>query len=249
MTLPLLDGDSELHVHNLQSRGYINMTLELMQQFGVKVTHRHYETFTIQGKQEYKPINYLVEGDWSSAAFWLAAGAYSGNIRVNGLNSFSCQGDKEILMALQAAGARMSIEAESVEVRSGNLRGFKFDATHTPDLFPPLVALASRCAGYSFIRGVLRLQHKESNRAVVLQSEFAKLGIEISLDGDLMIIKGGTLKSGRINSHNDHRIAMAAAIAVLNSDCTVEIENPEAVDKSYPAFFADLKKLGGIISN
>ena len=127
-----------------------------------------------------------------------------------------------------------------VEVTKDRLHGFDFDATHCPDLFPPLVALASHCSGESRILGVSRLRVKESDRAATLIDEFRKLGIEITVEGELMIVKGGKVNSAQIESHGDHRIAMATAIAALSGDGVVEIDGAECVNKSYPGFFEDI---------
>jgi 3-phosphoshikimate 1-carboxyvinyltransferase len=128
------------------------------------------------------------------------------------------------------------------------LKAFHFDATDCPDLFPPLVALASVCHGSSFIRGVSRLAHKESDRAITLQDEFRKLGVDILINGDTMGIKGvSTLSSATVQSRHDHRIAMATAVAALRADGPVMIEKAEAVNKSYPAFFDDLSKLSASV--
>jgi 3-phosphoshikimate 1-carboxyvinyltransferase len=209
--------------------------------------HNDYKEFCfrkaakIEGK---KIVQYTVEGDWSNAAFLLVAGAIAGNITVKGLDVFTVQGDKKILEALQDCGCRLSIQAEQIEVTNQPLKAFHFDATDCPDLFPPLAVLAACCSGTSVIEGVHRLAHKESNRAEALQQEFAKLGIAIDIQDDKMIIKGGSkVKTALLDSHNDHRIAMAGAILALRAEGEITISNAEAVDKSYPDFYKDLAKL------
>lgn len=239
-------------VTNLKSRPYIDLTLQMMQQFGYNVRHEGYEQFIISPKKILTSTQaYTVEGDWSGAAFLLVAGAIAGNITVKGLDVFSAQGDKAILQALMQAGAVMSIEEKQIAVGQapGKLgKAFHFDATDCPDLFPPLVALAAYCEGRSVIEGVSRLAHKESNRALSLQEEFGKLGISIELQDDLMLVEGGNIKGATVHSHADHRIAMAAAIAALGADGPVVIEEAEAVNKSYPGFYEDLKMLGAAVS-
>jgi len=124
------------------------------------------------------------------------------------------------------------------------LKAFHFNATDCPDLFPPLVALAAYCEGTTVIEGVGRLAHKESNRALTLQDEFAKLGIEIVLQDDLMLIKGGTgVYGATVHSRHDHRIAMACAVAALKASAAVVIEEAEAINKSYPNFYEHLQSL------
>ena len=240
IALPMAKNDSVLKVKNLQSIPYINMTLDILKEFGAEVQEENYEIFKIKGAQKYKARNYKIEGDWSGAAFHLVAGAIAGKVDVKGLNPKSLQADRAIVEALEKAGAKVVISEESIKVAKGPLKSFDFDATHCPDLFPPLVVLAAACKGISKIKGVTRLFHKESNRALVLQNEMGKLGIEIQLDGDVMKVKGGKISGGKIHSNNDHRIAMAAAIAALIADSPVEIEHTEAINKSYSDFFEDL---------
>jgi 3-phosphoshikimate 1-carboxyvinyltransferase len=132
----------------------------------------------------------------------------------------------------------------------GALKAFTFDATDCPDLFPPLVALASFCTGTTVISGVGRLAHKESNRALTLQEEFGKMGVPIELQGDRMLVKGGEGVSGAtVHSRHDHRIAMACAVAGLRAAGNIVIEEAQAIDKSYPDFYEHLQKLGAAVSS
>jgi 3-phosphoshikimate 1-carboxyvinyltransferase len=239
-----------IHVVQLKSKPYIDLTLQILEHFGYSVRHENYERFYIQPLHKKAPneIEYTVEGDWSGAAFLLVAGALAGNISVTGLNVFSKQADKAVLQALMQSKAIISIQSDKIEIGPGKLQAFHFDATDCPDLFPPLVALASACEGTSVIEGVSRLAHKESNRAVTLQETFGKLGIKIQLQDDLMLIEGGTpILSATIHSHHDHRIAMAGAVAALRASDVVTIEDAEAIDKSYPAFYAHLQQLGAAV--
>ena len=241
ITLPLLDGDSEIIVNNLKSIPYIDMTIDIMRQFRVEIENIDYHIFKIRGKQKYKPTTYNIEGDWSGSAFFLVLGAVNGKIEVKNLDINSSQADKEIITVLKKTGANIIIKDTSVIVEKDQLNHFEFDATNCPDLFPPIACLASQCEGVSTIKGLSRLTHKESNRAKVLQQELANVGITVNLDGDFMHIKGGKLKAGTINSHNDHRIAMMGGI--LNEFCENEIKiiNKNAINKSYPDFFKTLK--------
>ncbi|MDP4222359.1 MAG: 3-phosphoshikimate 1-carboxyvinyltransferase [Bacteroidota bacterium] len=248
MALPVAENDSEIKVINLKSKPYIDMTMGILKDFGIIVSNKNYEIFTIKGKQNYIARKYEVEGDWSGGAFLLVAGAINGNIRVTGLKPGSFQSDARILQALDNAGTRLSIHDNYIEVFRSDLKAFNFDATESPDLFPPLVALASYCKGVSRIKGASRLMHKESNRALSLIEEFGKMNISIVLDEDYLHIAGGTAAGARVNSHDDHRIAMAAAIAALASKGDVAIKDSHCVAKSYPGFFDDLKKIGAKIS-
>jgi 3-phosphoshikimate 1-carboxyvinyltransferase len=238
-----------IKVNNLKSKPYIDLTLQVMESFGRKVTHTNYEYFNIEPQTtNYKPQTYTVEGDWSGAAFLLVAGAISGKIVVKGLDVFSMQADKAILQALMTCGCMLSIQQNQIDIETLPLRAFHFDATDCPDLFPPLVALAAYCKGTTSITGVKRLEHKESNRALTLQQEFQKLGVEIKLQDDLMLIEGGSkIKSASISSHNDHRIAMAGAVAALGAEGEIEIGNAEAINKSYPDFYEHLQMLGASV--
>jgi 3-phosphoshikimate 1-carboxyvinyltransferase len=237
-------------VRDLKSKPYIDLTLKVLNDFGWRVEHDNYKTFYFTGNNELPSgkINYRVEGDWSGAAFLLVAGAIAGDITVVGLDPESTQADKAVLEALDSAGVMMEIGKDQIVVEKSQLKAFDFDATECPDLFPPLVALAAVCDGVTVISGASRLTHKESNRALTLQEEFGKLGVKISLDGDLMLIEGvEQLKGAITHSHHDHRIAMACAVAALRADGPVTIEEAEAINKSYPDFYDDIRALGADI--
>jgi 3-phosphoshikimate 1-carboxyvinyltransferase len=245
MALPLLKQKSELHVEDLKSRPYIDLTIQVQKDFGVNIQHKQYSTFFINGGQHYQPCTYTVEGDWSGAAFLLVAGAIGGKVEVTSLNPYSRQADRAIVEALEKAGAKVTFGENSVTVIKDKLRPFEFNATECPDLFPPLVALAAHCDGTTLIKGIARLIHKESNRADVLKKEFSKIGATIELAGGGMLIRGGQVKGGTIHSNNDHRIAMAGAVASCASENPIHIEAFDAVKKSYPEFADDFIKLGG----
>lgn len=252
--------DVTISVTNLKSRPYVDLTLKVMADFGLKIpVNDRYEHFYFEKAEHTKktdPTIYQVEGDWSGGAFLLVAGAIKGPITVKGLDPQSTQADKAILEALADTGCQLSVAPDRIEIAplvAGHpLKAFHFDATDCPDLFPPLVALAAYCAGTTVIKGVSRLAHKESNRALTLQDEFAKLGVNIKLQDDLMIIEGnnnGQLSGGiATHSRHDHRIAMAAAIAALGATGPVQIDEAAAVKKSYPNFYRHLEQLGVTLS-
>ena len=221
--------------------------------------------------------NYTVEGDWSGGAFLLVAGAIAGPVTVRGLDPSSTQADKAILGALHDCGASLSVREGEMEIgprgtaggsdgagtvgapggagvpgSAGGavaLKAFQFDATDCPDLFPPLVALASFCKGTTVIHGVGRLAHKESNRALTLQEEFGKMGVSIALQDDVMLIRGGEgVKGAVVHSRHDHRIAMACAVAGLRADGATTIEEAQAINKSYPDFYTHLQQLGAEVT-
>ena len=259
MAFSASNANATIHVNNLKSKPYVDLTLEVMKQFGLNVPiNNNYESFTFYQSEilnQQSIIEYTVEGDWSGAAFLLVAGAIAApnRIFVKGLDVFSTQADKAILQALMDSGCTISIQPKLIEVglpASGlqGLKAFQFNATDCPDLFPPLVALASYCNGTSIIEGVSRLAHKESNRGLTLQEEFGKLGIEIVLQDDLMLIKGGTgVKGATVHSRHDHRIAMACAVAALNANAEVVIEDANAINKSYPNFYEHIQQLGAAV--
>jgi len=254
--------DVVIKVLDLKSKPYIDLTLAVLNAFGWKVEHTNYESFRFLAHAPLQPIvEYTVEGDWSGAAFLLVAGAIAGPIKVKGLQLNSTQADKKIMEALLSANANMKQEEDGIligplaDVSSNNsnknsnysngLIPFEFDATDCPDLFPPLVALASVCNGITKIKGVSRLAHKESDRGLTLQTEFAKMGVQIDLVGDEMLIHGGALiQSATVFSQHDHRIAMACGVAALVANGPIEITEAEAINKSYTDFFIHLQALG-----
>lgn len=244
--------DITITVKELKSKPYIDLTLKVLEDFGWKVSHTNYEQFSFHGSITGKladPLTYEVEGDWSGAAFLLVAGAIAGGITVTGLDVFSTQADKAILQALMDCGCSLSVQEKQIEVAPLPLKAFHFNATDCPDLFPPLVALAAYCEGTTVIEGVSRLSHKESDRGLTLQQEFAKLGIEISLQDNLMLVKGGTgVQGATVHSRHDHRIAMACAVAALKANGTVTIDEAEAINKSYPDFYKHLQQLGAHVT-
>jgi 3-phosphoshikimate 1-carboxyvinyltransferase len=243
-----------IQVKDLKSKPYIDLTLAVLNAFGWNVQHQQYERFEFLAHPPLPAhINYTVEGDWSGAAFLLVAGAIAGPITVKGLQLNSMQADKAVLQALKAAGASIKINEDQIFIGPAKdsaemdtqLKAFEFDATDCPDLFPPLVALAALCNGVTTLHGVSRLAHKESDRGLTLQTEFAKLGIRIELNQDTMLIYGGTgIHGAEVFSQHDHRIAMACGIAALSADAPITITDAEAVNKSYTDFFLDLQQLG-----
>jgi 3-phosphoshikimate 1-carboxyvinyltransferase len=241
MSLPLCPGESTIAVSDLKSKPYVELTIDVMKRFGVTILYDEDLTeFHVKGFEHYRAQDITIEGDWSGAAFFLVAGALAGSVKVNGLSTGSRQADRAVMEALVRTGARVEVNEDSVSVRKDKLRAFEFDASDCPDLFPTLVALAGGCAGKSVIYGADRLKHKESDRAAALASEFSKLGIQVELFENRIEILGGVYRGGIVDSRNDHRIAMACAVAALGAKGEVIIENSECVSKSYPAFFDDL---------
>ena len=247
MALPLAKKDSEIKVNNLKSKPYIDMTIEILKSFGIEIQKNDYHLFKIAGNQQYKPHNYTIESDWSGGAFLLVAGAINGQLTIHGLRTDSLQSDMAVIKVLEKAGAEMKIQEDHIEISKSELKCFEFDATESPDLFPPLVALASYCKGVSKIKGVSRLIYKESDRAATLKKEFGKMGINIEINGDVMYVTGGQPIGAHVESHEDHRIAMALAVASLGAKEPVYIRDSQCVAKSYPGFFDDLRELGAVV--
>jgi len=244
MALPRANETSTLRVRGLASRAYVDLTMSVLKTFGIGLVNDRYERFDVEGQQTYRPASVEVEGDWSGASFFLVAGAVAGCVEVRGLDFESPQPDRRILEALQSCGARVECAPGLVRVEGGDLRAFDFDASGSPDLFPPLAVLASFCRGTSRLTGVHRLRHKESDRAAVLVTQLAGLGGDVRTSGDSLEIHGRLLGGGTIDPHRDHRIAMAGAVAALGARTKVEILDSECVSKSYPGFFEDLEKIG-----
>jgi 3-phosphoshikimate 1-carboxyvinyltransferase len=242
MAIPLAELDSSLTLSGLRGPGYVTMTLESVRAFGGDVegdlASGH---LSIEGGQSYSAAKLAVEGDWSGASFMLVAGAIGGSVKVTGLLSGSLQPDTAIIDALRLAGASVREGPSSVACERDMLEGFAFDVSGCPDLLPPLAALATSCKGRSEISGVRRTRTKESDRASVLASELTGLGARVRLEGDRLVVNGGGLKGGHVDSHGDHRIAMAGAVAALGAEGQVTIAGTESVSKSYPDFFGDLR--------
>ncbi len=237
-------------VNNLKSKPYIDLTLKVMKDFGLKVpTNNNYESFYFEEQSVFSnqplAMSYTVEGDWSGVAFLLVAGAVAGDILIKNLDIHSTQADKKILEALKDCGCKILINEEGINIVKGDLKAFHFDATDCPDLFPPLAALAANCKGITIIEGVHRLAHKESNRALTIQQEFKKMNIKVVLEDNLMLVYGSkNIQGAQVHSHHDHRIAMMCAVAGLCASGETIIEDAEAINKSYPDFYQHLQLLG-----
>lgn len=247
MALPLAEKDSVIKVDNLKSREYIDITVDVLKKFGIEVENHGYNEFRIHGSQKFTPAKIDIEGDWSGGAFLLCAGAIAGGVSVTGLNLESYQPDRAIITALRKSGAEVTAEKNVIHIKSAHLRGFEFDATECPDLFPPLAALAFYCKGETVIWGAGRLKHKESDRGAAIISEFKKMGGSVKIDKDCMIIRGSALTGAVTDPHGDHRMAMACTVAALGSSGVVEIEDSECINKSYNEFYDHMIKLGAEI--
>ncbi len=246
-SLPILEGNSRIQITTkLESKGYIDLTLDTLKDFGIEIENNNYKEFNSRGAQKYNSRNYYVEGDYSQGAFFLVAGALGSSIVCSGLNKDSLQGDKVILDILEAMGCNVEESEEGIKVNPSKTKGIEIDASNCPDLVPVLTVLASLSEGETKIVNAKRLRIKECDRLYAITKELNKLGANIIELEDSLIISGvNELKGGEVDSHNDHRIVMALAIAATRANGDVIINNPSAVEKSYPNFFKDYFKLGG----
>ena len=252
LALPYAENDSKVTVKGITSRPYIDMTLEVLRTFDLDYTHEtsdETDVFHIPSNQTGRGGNFSIDGDWSAAATLLVLGALCAqpDLEVTGIRGDFTQADSGIKGALLFAGYHILGTDEGLSIKKKRPRAFNLDLTNAPDLFPVLAALACFSNKPSRLNGAHRLAGKESDRASVLISEFAKAGITIERDKDELIVHPGKTKACRINPHGDHRIAMAAAILGCAGGAEVEILNAECVAKSYPTFFDDLASIGGII--
>ena len=243
MSLPLLGKSHKIEVSNLVSIPYIDLTLDLMEKFGVPIDIDNYQSFGYKDSYTYKAAKIEVEGDWSGAANHLVGAAISGALDLDGLQVNSRQADKAILTALNDFGAIVEWHGTTLHVKQNEQHPFFFDASNSPDLFPPLAVLACAAIGTSEIKGLHRLTNKESNRQNSCVALLEALGVQYRIQEDSLLIDGtGSVKGGTIATFNDHRIAMAGAVAASISKQAITIENISCVEKSYPDFFRDLEK-------
>lgn len=246
LALANVDGDSAVILTTkLQSKPYVDMTVKVMADYGVYVKETEFG-YLIHGNQQFKKLDYTVEGDWSQAAFFLVAGAIGGNITVNGLDMNSTQGDKEIVNVIRNFGGNITVDDNEIRCFGGELKGTEIDASDIPDLVPIIAVLAAFAKGKTVIKGAERLRYKESDRIESVVQNLKLLGAQVQETTDGMIINGGKkLNSAKLKGFNDHRIVMAFSVAGLYIDGTVEIDDAESINKSYPSFFEDYNRLGG----
>lgn len=252
--LPLLDGDSTIVINkNLESKGYVDLTLEILKLSGIKIKNNDYKSFEIKGNQEYKSFDYTVEGDYSQVAFWIVAGIISANkdneIKCLHLNKYSLQGDKAIIEIVQKMGAKLEIFDDYVIVKPSKTKGTIIDVSQCPDIAPILTVLGALSEGETKIINAERLRIKESDRIISIKTELNKLGAKIEEIGDSLVIQGiKTFEGGvEVSAWNDHRIAMSLAVASIRCKNEIVIDEAESVKKSYPHFWDDFEKMGGQI--
>jgi 3-dehydroquinate synthase/3-phosphoshikimate 1-carboxyvinyltransferase len=262
LALPICDGNSTLEIlPPFESRAYVDITISVMKAFGIKLIEEienNISKFTIYGNQRYTSCDYEIEGDWSQASPWLCAGALNGEIEIYGLNTNSLQGDMEIINILKKFGAEVreynkiiknngvDIIVNVVAISKVELQGITLDAGQIPDIIPVVAVVASLANGVTRIDNCGRLRFKESDRLEATAEMLSKLGADVKIDCDSLIITGKSqLEGGHIDSYKDHRIVMAASIAALRCKNSVRIDGYNAINKSYPKYFKDYLSLGG----
>ncbi|ONI43588.1 3-phosphoshikimate 1-carboxyvinyltransferase [Candidatus Epulonipiscium fishelsonii] len=248
--LPLLKGNSKITITSpLESKGYIDLTLQMINLFGVSITNNNYQSFEIVGGQSYRGCNYVVEGDFSQAAFFLVAGAIGNDVVCKGLNINSLQRDKMALEFLQRIGAEIQINGSNISVTKNKLEAIVMDGSECPDIMPVMAVVAALCKGTSMMINAGRLRIKECDRLMAITKELGTLGANITELSDGLKIIGVDSFAGNttVHSHKDHRIAMSIAIAATACNTPIILEEPDCVSKSYPSFWEDYKEMGGII--
>lgn len=248
-TLPLLEGDSKIIITTeMESKGYIDLTLSAMRDFGIEIINNNYKEFVIKGNQIYKSREYRVEGDYSQAAFFLSADALNNSVVVNDLKLDSLQGDKEVIDILERMGVILNNKYNGLigETKEG-LKSTIIDGSQCPDIIPVISLVAALSEGTTEIINAGRLRIKECDRLAAVASELNKLGAKITEKKDGLVITGvASLKGGvDVWSHKDHRIAMTLAIASTVCELPIVLKDYECVSKSYPEFWEDFKSLGG----
>lgn len=264
LALPICEGDSTLEIlPPFESRAYVDITISVMKAFGIRLEEEienNISKFTIYGNQSYTNCKYEIEGDWSQVSPWLCAGAINGEIEIYGLNTNSLQGDMEIIGILKKFGAEVKeydktiknngadIKVNVVAVSKGELQGITIDAGQIPDIIPIIAVVAAIANGVTRIDNCGRLRFKESDRLEATAEMLSKLGADVKIDCDSLIINGKPqLEGGHVNSYKDHRIVMAASIAALRCKNPVRVDGYNAINKSYPKYFKDYLSLGGEI--
>lgn len=244
LALPLTGEESDIMLTTpLESAGYTDLTVQVLRQFGVEAERTETGWRVPQGRGYRSCGKTAVEGDWSNAAFWLCAGAISDRVTVEGLSLSSAQGDRAILPILEQFGAKVEISGDAVTVAPDDLRAVEIDARDIPDLVPPLALVAACAQGTTRIFGAERLRLKESDRLQSVADALSAIGAGVEITADGLLIRGSRLTGGTVDSRNDHRIAMMAAIAACACTRPIVLRGAEAVKKSYPRFWEDYKRM------
>lgn len=248
-TLPLLEADSLIHIRPpFESRSYIDLTLEMLEKFGIRAYFEDALTLRIPGRQHYHPHDVRIEGDYSQLAFFAVLAAIQGDLAIHGVSGSSAQGDRQILSILQDFGAAVQPLEDGFLIHQGKLRAAPIDLNDCPDLGPVLFVLAAMAEGTTHICHAGRLRIKESDRIAAMEEELRRFGVQITSDEDNVWIQGtpqGYVCHEVLHSHNDHRVVMALSVMALCSHSVCTIADAEAIRKSYPSFFSDVAAIHG----
>ena len=247
--LPLLDGDSTLHlIPPVESRSYIDMTRSVQAAFGIESRWLDENTLAIPGGQRYHPCDYTVEGDYSQAAFPAVLGAVCGGVTIAGLAPETLQGDAAILDILHRCGAKFTRTESGITFEKAPLHGVDIDLADCPDLGPVLMVLGLLCDGTTVIRNAERLRLKESDRIAAMEAELRSVGGEVESEGGTITVHGCADKlhapAETLHGHNDHRVVMSLAVLALSTGLALTVDDAEAITKSWPNFFEAIKPLG-----
>lgn len=247
MTAPLAESDLEIEIMgDLVSKPYIDITLAMMKDFGVNVENHHYQRFLVKGNQRYvAPQSYLVEGDASSASYFLAAGAIKGRVKVTGIGKNSIQGDRLFADVLEKMGAKITWGDDFIQAEQGELRGIDMDMNHIPDAAMTIATTALFAEGETMIRNIYNWRVKETDRLSAMAAELRKIGAEVKEGQDFIRIQPLALdkfQHAEIETYNDHRMAMCFALVAL-SNTPVTILDPKCTAKTFPTFFDEFAKV------
>ncbi len=248
LVAPLGDGCVRVKTTTpLESKPYVKMTVDTQRVFGVVVeTSDDMREYRVEG-QAYSPADVTVEGDWSSAAYLLAAGALSGEVSVDNLNPDSVQADRAILDVLKAMGVKVEVRKSSCFVERAELEAIEVDLSDSPDIFPVTASLCAAASGRSVLRGLGRLRFKESDRVAAMTEGLREMGIKVRRVDESLMIEGGKPLGGTIDPHQDHRIAMALSVLGLVAGGETTVLDADCVSKSYPMFWDDFTMIGAEI--
>ncbi len=244
LSAPHFEKDTTIHIQgDLTSKSYADITLDIMRAFGVHVKNENYETFRVSAGQRYRAQNYRVEGDWSSASYFLAAAAVTGgDVTLTGLNPDSVQGDAGFLDVLQNMGCEVQTSAEKIRIKGNPLKGITINMNSMPDAVQTLAVTALFAEGETVINGIGNLRIKETDRIEALETELTRLGASVNAGDDFLKIQPGEYEGAEIETYHDHRMAMSFAVAGLKI-AGVKIKNPSCVEKSFPDFFDRFQRM------
>lgn len=247
--LPLLNGDSEIIITTeLESKGYVDLTIDILNRFGIDIINNDYKSFLIKGNQKYISTDYTVEGDYSQSAFFLVANALGSDITLKAMNPNSLQGDKKILKDLEDLGCKIEFNGDTIKLKPTKTVGTTIDFAQSPDLGPALSCLGAASEGVTTFINASRLRIKECDRITCMREELEHLGVKATEVSDGMSIYKSNITGGVVSSHNDHRVAMALAMLATVASSEVTITNAECVSKSFPNFWDEYERLGGNIT-